>query len=89
MATDYYFWGTSKNGFAKREGKDGLLMHAPIPAMFSLFFLPLYFFLSLRSFFFFFTLSFLLLSCHELFFSLGYFSFDPPLLGASLSKCLP
>ena len=59
MATDYYFWGTSKSGFAKREGKDGLLMHAPILAVFSLFVLPLSFFLSLRSF----TLSFLLLSC--------------------------
>ena len=41
---------TSKSGFPKREGKDGLLMHAPIPATFSLFFLPLPFFLSLRSF---------------------------------------
>ena len=41
--------GTSKSGFAKREGKDGLLMHAPIPAAFSLFFLPLSFFLSIFS----------------------------------------
>ena len=46
MATDYYFWGTSKSGFAKREGKDGLFMHALIPAVFSLFILPLSFFLS-------------------------------------------
>ena len=37
---------TSKSGFAKMEGKDGLLMHAPIPAVFSLFVLPLSFFLS-------------------------------------------
>ena len=29
---------TSKSGFAEREGKDGLLMHALIPATFSLFF---------------------------------------------------
>ena len=41
--------GTSKSGFAKREGKDGLLMHAPIPAVFSLFILPLSFFLSVLS----------------------------------------
>ena len=40
---------TSKSGFAKREGKDGLLMHAPIPAVFSLFVLPLSFFLSILS----------------------------------------
>ena len=46
MATDYYFWGTSKSGFAKREGKDDLFMHALIPAVFSLFVLPLCFFLS-------------------------------------------
>ena len=51
MAADYYFWGTSNNGFAKREGKDGLLMHAPIPAVFSLFVLPLSFFLSFSPFF--------------------------------------
>ena len=41
--------GTSKSGFAKREGKDGLLMHAPIPAVFSLLFLPLSFFLFILS----------------------------------------
>ena len=41
--------GTSKSGFAKREGKDGLLMHAPTPAVFSLFVLPLSFFLSVLS----------------------------------------
>ena len=41
--------GTSKSGFAKREGKDGLLMHAHIPAVFSLFVLPLSFFLSVLS----------------------------------------
>ena len=46
MGSSYYFCGTSKSGFAKREGKDGLLMHASIPAMFSLLFLPLSFFLS-------------------------------------------
>ena len=43
MAINYYFWGTSKSGFAKRERKDSLLMHALIFAMFSLFFLPLSF----------------------------------------------
>ena len=43
--------GTSKSGFAKRERKDGLLMHAPIPAVFSLFF---YHFLSFISFLFYF-----------------------------------
>ena len=41
--------GTSKSGLAKREGKDGLLMYAPIPAVFSLFVLPLSFFLSVLS----------------------------------------
>ena len=41
--------GTSKSGFVKREGKDGLLMHAPILAVFSLFVLPLSFFLSILS----------------------------------------
>ena len=41
--------GISKSEFAKREGKDGLLMHAPIPAIFSLFVLPLSFFLSVLS----------------------------------------
>ena len=41
--------GTSKSGLAKREGKDGLLMHAPILAVFSLFVLPLSFFLSVLS----------------------------------------
>ena len=51
MATDYYFWGTSKSGFAKREGKDDLFMHALIPAVFSLFVLPLSFFLSFSLFF--------------------------------------
>ena len=51
MATDYYFWGTSKSGFAKREGKDGLFMHALIPAVFSLFVLPFSFFLSFSPFF--------------------------------------
>ena len=49
MAISYYFYGTSKSGFAKREGKYGLLMHAPIPAAFSLLFLPLSFFLSVLS----------------------------------------
>ena len=63
--------GTSKSGFAKREGKDGLLMHAPIPAIFSFFFLPPFFFFLLVLF----TLSFLLLSCHGLF----------PLFGLSFS----
>ena len=43
--------GTSKSGFAKRERKDGLLMHAPILAVFSLFF---YHFLSFHSFLFYF-----------------------------------
>ena len=50
MAADYCFWETSNSGFAKREGKIGLLMHAPIPTVFSLFFLPLSLFLSLRFF---------------------------------------
>ena len=49
MATSYYFLGTSKSGFAKRKEKDGLLMHAPIPVVFSLFVLPLSFFLSILS----------------------------------------
>ena len=80
MATSYYFWETSKSGFAKREGKNGLLMHAPISAMFSFFFLPLFFFLSFFLSFSFFlsilvTLSFWLLSCRGLFFSLRYFPF--------------
>ena len=39
------------SGFAKRDGKDSLLMHAPILAVFSLFFLPLSLFLSLSPFF--------------------------------------
>ena len=43
--------GTSKSGLAKREGKDGLLMHAPILVVFSLFVLPLSFFLSVLSLF--------------------------------------
>ena len=51
MATNYYFWGLQKVVFAKRKGKDCLLMHAPIPAVFSLFVLPLSFFLSLCSFY--------------------------------------
>ena len=29
MATSYYFWGTLKSGFANRDRKDSLLMHAP------------------------------------------------------------
>ena len=37
------------SGFAKREGKDGLLMHTPIPAVFSLFVLPLSLFLYVLS----------------------------------------
>ena len=49
MATSYYFLGISKSGFAKRKEKDGLLMHTPIPAVFSLFVLPLSFFLSVLS----------------------------------------
>ena len=51
MATSCYFWETSKNGFVKREGKDGLLIHAPIFAVFSLFFLPLSIFYSFSPFF--------------------------------------
>ena len=78
-----------KSGFAKREGKDGLLMHAPIPAAFSLFFLPLYFFLSLRSFFFFLLLVFYYYLVMGCFFPLGIYIFIPLSLGASLSKCLP
>ena len=45
MATSYYFWRSSESEFAKRKEKDGLLMYASISAMFSLFFLPLSFFL--------------------------------------------
>ena len=52
MATDYYFWGTSKSKFAKREGKYGLLMHALIPTAF---------FLRFTTFFLSFLLSILLL----------------------------
>jgi len=73
--------------FAKRKRKDGLLMHASIPVVFSLFFLPLSFFLSLSPFF------LLLVTCYSLavgcFSPLGIFPFESPLsLGASLSKCL-
>ena len=46
-----------KSGFAKREGKDGLLMHAFFSTMFSLFFYPFFFFICSP-----FSLSFLLLS---------------------------
>ena len=90
MATSYYFWGTSKSEFAKREEKNSLLMHALIPAMFSqsidacpyscrvfsLLFTTFFlsFFLSTL-----FTLSFLLLCCRGLF-PLGSFLF----LGSSL-----
>ena len=85
--------GTSKSGFAKREGKDGLLVHAPIPAAFSLFFLPLSFF-SLCSFF---TLSFLLPSCRRLFPLFGLSFSWVPLFGCLLLsyhgfsplKCFP
>ena len=52
MATSCYFYGTSKSEFVKMEGKDDLLIHAAISAMFSLFFLPLsIFFPFLCSFF--------------------------------------
>ena len=51
MATSCYFWGTSKSGFVESEGKYGLLMHAPISTMFSLFFLPLSIFFSFFPFF--------------------------------------
>ena len=88
MATSYYFWETSKSGFAKREGKNGLLMHAPISAMFSFFFLPLFFCLS-----FFLSHSFspfllLLVSDYYLvvdcFSPLDIFPFDPSLPGSYL-----
>ena len=76
--------GTSKGRFAKRGGKDGLLMHAPIPAMFSLFFLPLSFFLFLRSFYSWFLTTFLSWVVPLLVFPfLGSLS-----LGASLSLSL-
>ena len=68
MATNDYFWGTSKSGFAKREEKDGLLMYAPIPAVFSLFVLPLSFFLS-----FFLSVLLLLVSYYSL--AVGCFPF--------------
>ena len=93
MATSYYFWGTLKSEFAKREGKDGLLMHAHISAMFSLFFLPLSFFLSLCSFYSLVSDYYLVMGCFS---PLGIFPFESPLprclflsLSASLSKCLP
>ena len=77
--------GILKSGFTKREGKDGLLIHAPIPAVFSLFFLPLSFFHSVP---------FLLLvsyyspavGCSP--FGL-LFSWVPLSRWLSLSKCLP
>ena len=73
--------GTSKSGFAKREGKDGLLMHAPIPAAFSLFFLPLSFFLSVLVLF--------LISNYDLavgcFSHLSLFPLGSPFLGAYYS----
>ena len=71
MGTSYYFCGTSKSGFAQREGKDGLLMHAFILPCFLSF---LYYFLSFFLFVLF-TRSFLLLSClASLFFlSLSFF----------------
>ena len=71
-------WGTSKSEFAKREEKDGLLMHAPIPAVFSLFF---YHFLSFISFLFYFQFLTLLswVVPHLVFSFLG---------SLSLSKCL-
>ena len=75
MATSYYFLGTSKSGFAKRERKNGLLMHA-LP-----YFLYLFYHFSLRSFF---TLSFLLLSCRGLFPLFGLFFFQVPLFGCLL-----
>ena len=94
-----------KSGFAKREEKNSLLMHALIPAMFSqsidacpyscrvfsLLFTTFFlsFFLSIL-----FTLSFLLLCCRGLlplgsFLFLGPSLWVPPLLSASPSKCLP
>ena len=66
--------GTSKSGFTKREGKDGLLMHALIPAVFSLFVLPLSFF----------TISFLLLSYRGLFPLFGLSFSWVPLFGCLL-----
>ena len=84
MGSSYYFCGTSKSGFAKREGKDGLLMHASIPAVFSLLFLPLSFFLSfflsLHSFFTLVSNYYLVVGC---FFPMGLFPFDP-----RLPRCL-
>ena len=80
MATDYYFWGTSKSGFAKREGKGGLLMHAPIPAMIYLFFLPLSFFLSFCLFF------FLLVSYYS--FTVSCSPFGLSFSWVPLSRCL-
>ena len=70
--------GTSKSGFAKREGKDGLLMHALIPAVFSLFFLPLSFFLS--------VLFLLLISNYYL--AVGCFPFGLFFSWVPLSRCL-
>ena len=70
MAIDYYFWGTSKSVFSKSGGKDGLLMHAPIPAVFSLFVLPLSFFLS-----FFLSILLLLVSYYSLVVGCSLFGF--------------
>ena len=45
MATSCYFWRNSKSGFVEREGKDDLLMLAPISAVFfSLLFTTFYLF---------------------------------------------
>ena len=84
MAISYYFWRTSRSGFAKREGKDGLLMHAPISAVFSLFFLPFYFFLFvLLPLFSYYSLT---IDC----FPFGlFFSWVPLSRWLSPSKCLP
>ena len=71
---------TSKSGFAKSEGKDGLLMHALIPAVFSLFFLPLSFFLSFSLFF------LLLVSYYSL--VVGYSPFSLSFSWVPLSRCL-
>ena len=68
------------SGFAKREGKDDLLMYTLIPTVFSLFFLPLSFFLSVL-----FTLG-----CLLVFLPLVFSLLNPPLPRClSLSKCLP
>ena len=81
MAIANYFWETSNSGFAKREEKDGLLMHVPIPAVFSLFILPFSFFLS-----FFLSVLLLLVSYYSL--AVSYSPFGLFFSWVHLYRCL-